>query len=362
MKAVYIHIPFCSNICTYCDFCKMYYNKKYVTKYLEELEKEIKNNYNRETIETIYIGGGTPSSLDLEELEYLLKITEYFKTNNNLEFTVECNIENCSYEKLELLKKYNVNRLSFGVQTFNSNFLKILGRKHNKEETFNVIECSKKLGFDNINIDLMYAFTGQTIDDLKKDLDLFLKLDINHISTYSLIIEPNTILGINDYENIDEDLDYEMYSLIESTLKEHGYKHYETSNFAKEGFVSKHNLTYWNNLEYYGFGLGASGYINSIRYNNTRSLNNYLKGNYVLDKHELSKQEKMEEEMFLGLRKLDGVNKKDFKNKYGIDIKDVFDIDPEIKKGLLIDDGNNIYIPEKYQYISNQVLIKFIGE
>ena len=362
MKAVYIHIPFCSNICTYCDFCKMYYNKKHVTKYLEELEKEIKNNYNRETIETIYIGGGTPSSLDLEELEYLLKITEYFKTNNNLEFTVECNIENCSYEKLELLKKYNVNRLSFGVQTFNPNFLKVLGRKHNKEETFNVIECAKKLGFDNINIDLMYAFNGQTIDDLKKDLDLFLKLDINHISTYSLIIEPNTILEINDYENIDEDLDYEMYSLIENTLKEHGYKHYETSNFAKEGFVSKHNLTYWNNLEYYGFGLGASGYINSIRYNNTRSLNNYLKGNYVLDKHELSKQEKMEEEMFLGLRKLDGVNKKDFKNKYGIDIKDAFDIDPEIKKGLLIDDGNNIYIPEKYQYISNQVLIKFIGE
>ena len=362
MKAVYIHIPFCSNICTYCDFCKMYYNKKHVTKYLEELEKEIKNNYNGETIETIYIGGGTPSSLDLEELEYLLKITEYFKTNNNLEFTVECNIENCSYEKLELLKKYNVNRLSFGVQTFNPNFLKVLGRKHNKEETFNIIKFAKELGFDNINIDLMYAFNGQTIDDLKKDLDLFLKLNINHISTYSLIIEPNTVLGINNYENIDEDLDYEMYRLIENTLKEHGYKHYETSNFAKEEFVSKHNLTYWNNLEYYGFGLGASGYINGIRYNNTRSLNNYLKGNYVLDKHELSKQEKMEEEMFLGLRKLDGVNKKDFKNKYGIDIKDAFDIDPEIKKGLLIDDGNNIYIPEKYQYISNQVLIKFIGE
>lgn len=362
MKAVYIHIPFCSNICTYCDFCKMYYNKKHVTKYLEELEKEIKNNYNGETIETIYIGGGTPSSLDLEELEYLLKITEYFKTSSNLEFTVECNIENCNYEKLELLKKYNVNRLSFGVQTFNSKFLEILGRKHNKEETFNIIECAKELGFNNINIDLMYAFNGQTIDDLKKDLDLFLKLNINHISTYSLIIEPNTILEINNYKNIDEDLDYEMYSLIENTLKEHGYKHYETSNFAKNGFVSKHNLTYWNNLEYYGFGIGASGYINGVRYNNTRSINNYLRGKYILDKHELSKQEQMEEEMFLGLRKLDGINKQAFKNKYGIDIKDAFDIDTEIKKGLLIDDGNNIYIPEEYQYISNQVLIKFIGE
>lgn len=362
MKAAYIHIPFCNNICTYCDFCKMYYNKEFVTKYLKELESEIKNNYNNELIETIYIGGGTPSSLDIKELEYLLKITKIFKTSNNLEFTFECNIENCSFEKLELLKKYNVNRLSFGVQTFNNKFLKILGRKHNKEEVFNVIENAKKLGFNNINIDLMYAFNEQTINDLKKDLDLFLKLDINHISTYSLIIEPNTILGIKDYKNIDEDLDYEMYSLIENVLKEHGYKHYETSNFAKNGFVSKHNLTYWNNLEYYGFGLGASGYVNGIRYNNTRSLNNYLKGNYVLDKHELSKQERMEEEMFLGLRKLDGVNKKDFKNKYGIDIKDAFDIAPEIKKGLLIDDGNNIYIPEKYQYISNQVLIKFIGE
>ena len=362
MKAVYIHIPFCTHICTYCDFCKMYYNKKYVLKYLKELEIEIKNNYNGETIETIYIGGGTPSSLDLEELEYLLKTTKIFKTSNNLEFTVECNIENSSYDKLKLLKKYNVNRLSFGVQTFNSKFLKILGRKHNKEEVLNVIKNAKELGFNNINIDLMYAFNGQTIDDLKKDLDLFLKLDINHISTYSLIIEPNTILEINNYKNINEDLDYEMYRLIENTLKENGYKHYETSNFAKDGFGSKHNLTYWNNLEYYGFGLGGSGYINEVRYNNTRSLNNYLKGKYVLNKHKLSKQEQMEEEMFLGLRKLDGVSKEVFKNKYGCNIKDVFNIDTEIKKGLLIDDGNNIYIPEEYQYISNQVLIKFIGD
>ena len=360
VNSVYIHIPFCDSICTYCDFCKFIKNDKWTNSYLDELEKEIKDKYNFEEINTIYIGGGTPSSLNIEELNKLFKIIKIFKLSKNLEFTFECNIENIDYDKLKLLYENGVNRLSIGVQTFNEKFLKYLNRNHKKDDVIKKISTAKKIGFKNINIDLMYAFPGETIDDLNKDIDEFLKLDISHISLYSLMIEPNTKLFIDKEKNISEDLDYEMYENICNRLSKYNYEHYEISNFAKAGYESKHNLTYWNNLEYYGFGIGASGYINGIRYENTRSINKYLSGKYESESHKLDIKEKIENEFILGLRKIKGINKIDFKNKYNIDIKNIEVVRKLISTNKLIEDEKNIYINPKYIYTSNEILIEFI--
>lgn len=358
IKSVYIHIPFCDQICSYCDFCKMFYSENLVDKYLEELKREIEKNYKNELIETLYIGGGTPSSLNLKQLTRLFEIIKIFNLSQNIEFTFECNL-NINYEKLELLFKNKVNRLSFGVQSFNEKNLKFLNRNHNKEDIFNVIENAKKIGFKNINIDLIYALPNQTLKELENDLDLFLKLDVPHISTYSLIIEPNTIIYNNKINNIDEELDYKMYELINKKLKD--YNHYEISNFSKKGYESKHNLTYWNNLEYYGFGLSSSSYINNIRYDNTRSINEYLKGNYILNKEEIDLNKKLEYEFILGFRKIKGINIKDFYNKYNINILDNEIIKKLIKENKLINDNENIYINPKYIYVENSILQEFIN-
>lgn len=355
-KSVYIHIPFCDSICSYCDFAKFLKSTNYVKQYLVSLEKEIKNNYQGDLINTIYVGGGTPTCLNLEELEQLLKIIEVFKTEN-LEYTFEGNIENICEEKIKLLAKYGVNRISIGIQTFNEKHLAFLNRKHKKDEVFAKINMIKKY-IKNINVDLMYAFKDQTLEELKEDLKLFKQLDVPHISTYSLIIEKNTVLYNQNIKNIDPDLDYEMYELIKKELA--NYHHYEISNFALKGYESRHNLVYWNNLEYYGFGLGASGYLNSVRYTNTRSINKYFKGDYLFESHKLDKDEKIENELILGFRKTSGINVCDFKIKYGIDIFDVKNINKLLKEEKLILKDNNIFINPKYLYVSNDILVLFI--
>lgn len=360
IKSVYIHIPFCDSICSYCDFCKFLKNDDWIDKYLDALNNEVKDKYNGEVIDTIYIGGGTPSCLNLEQLQKLFNTIKIFKTSKNVEFTFECNIENIKEEKLELLYKNKVNRLSIGIQTFNQKFLSYLNRNHNDKMIIDRINIAKKIGFNNINIDLIYALSNQTLEELNEDLDKYLKLDINHISTYSLIIEPNTKLSINNEANIDEDLDYEMYKLICKKLEKNGYNHYEISNFAKVGYESKHNLTYWNNNEYYGFGLGASGYINNIRYENTRSINKYLNGDYLFESHKLDIKEKIENEFILGLRKINGINKNDFKLKYNIDIKSIEIVNKLLNENKLLEDKENIYINPDYIYVSNEILVNFI--
>lgn len=360
VKSVYIHIPFCHNICSYCDFCKIFYNEKIVNDYLDSLNREIIANYNGEVIDTIYIGGGTPSSLNINQLNKLFEIIKIFKLSKTYEFTFECNVDDINDEMAKILYDNGVNRISVGVQTFNRNLLSVLNRYHDKKEIIKNINLLKKY-FNNINVDFIYAIPGEKFSDVKNDIDSFLKLDINHISTYSFILEPNTILGINNKETINEEMDAKMYNYICSMLSNNGFKHYEISNFAKDGYESKHNLTYWNNLEYYGFGLGASGYINDIRYTNTKSLKHYINNsNLHIEEHLLSKKEKMENEMILGLRKISGVNKKDFYYKYGINIYDVFNIDYLISKKLLFDNGENIYIPSEYLYVQNSILINFL--
>ena len=352
VDSVYIHIPFCKNICKYCDFSKIYYNDDIISKYLISLENEINNNYKSKSLKSLYIGGGTPSSLSKKHLEKLFDILNIFIFNEYYEFTFECNIEDINEELLILLKKNRVNRLSIGVQSFNKKILDILGRNY-CNDYFDKINLCKKY-FTNINIDLIYGINGETINDLKNDLDKYLELNIPHISIYSLILEDNTLLKINNYIELDDDTTREMYDIITKTLKDNGYIHYEISNFSKEGYNSIHNLTYWNNDKYYGFGLGASGYINNIRYTNTRSINKYLNNDYLYDKETIDKKLDMSYFMILGLRKIKGVSELDFYKRYNTNISDIFNID-----NLSYKDGY-YYIDEDKLFIENSILVDFV--
>lgn len=356
---IYIHIPFCDCICSYCDFCKILYNNKYINNYLDNLEKEIRNRYKNELIKSIYIGGGTPSSLSYQELERLFNIIKIFKLDSNYEFTIECNVNNLDINKIKLFKDNGVNRVSLGVQSFNKEILTILNRSHIYKEVYNVINNLKNNNINNINIDLIYG-VNDNIDIVKKDVDYFLSLDIPHISCYSLIIEDNTLLKINNYQNIDEDIEYEMYKYIENKLTSNGYIHYEISNYAKEGYQSTHNINYWDNGSYYGFGLGSVSYIDNYRISNTKNISKYNKGIYISNREYEDMNTNMSNDMILGLRKIKGVSISKFYNKYKKDIREVFDIDDLINNKILIIDNDNIYIDSKYIYLSNQVLIRFI--
>ena len=356
---IYIHIPFCDCICSYCDFCKILYNNKYINNYLDNLEKEIINRYKNELIKSLYIGGGTPSSLSYQELERLFNIIKIFKLDNNYEFTIECNVNNLDINKIKLFKDNGVNRVSLGVQSFNKEILTILNRSHTYKEVYNVINNLKNNNINNINIDLIYG-VNDNIDIVKKDIDYFLSLDIPHISCYSLIIEDNTLLKINNYQNIDEDIEYEMYKYIENKLTSNGYIHYEISNYAKEGYSSIHNINYWDNGSYYGFGLGSVSYIDNYRISNTKNISKYNKGIYISNREYEDMNTNMSNDMILGLRKIKGVSISKFYNKYKKDIREVFDIDDLINNKILIIDNDNMYIDSKYIYLSNQVLIRFI--
>ena len=358
VKSAYIHIPFCNNICSYCDFCKLLYNKNFVKKYLDALEKEITNNYKNEILDTIYVGGGTPSSLSVSELNKLFSIIKIFKLSKEYEFTFEVNIEDITEEKLEILKGNKVNRLSIGIESFNNKYLKYLGRNYTSDIINEKVELAKKY-FDNINVDLMYALKNESLNDLEEDIDKILKLDIKHISCYSLIIEKNTKLYIDNTKYISDDLDSDMYDLIDKKL-ENKYHRYEVSNYSITSYESRHNLTYWKNNEYYGFGLGAAGYIDNIRYTNTRNLSKYISGNYEKQEEVLTKEDKIKYEFILGLRLTNGINKYNFNKKYGININEIEIIKELINKGLLIDDKINIYVPKKYFYVLNDILVNFV--
>ena len=359
-KGVYIHIPFCKTICSYCDFCKVFYNERWVKKYLECLKEEINDIYMNEEIESIYIGGGTPSALSLKSLERLFEIIKLFKKSNLKEFSFECNLNDINEELLKILKSNGVNRLSIGIESFNKEKLKYMGRNHSFQEALEKITLCRNCGFDNINVDFIYGFHFETLKMMNKDLKLILKLKPDHISTYSLMIEDNTLLKINDFKNIDEELDALMYKTICKKLKKKKYNHYEVSNFSLNKKESIHNLRYWNNQEYYGFGLSASGYIDKIRYTNTKSLTKYLNGEYSGEKEILTSQDIMDNHLMLGLRLTKGVNYDEFKQIYQKNMEDVYPIKPLLKNGDLVTKKGNILINPDKLYIMNEILIKMI--
>lgn len=359
-RVVYIHIPFCKTICSYCDFCKMFYDQKWSRKYLIKLKEEIDDLYNGEEVKSIYVGGGTPSVLPRSELLFLMETVKVFKRSLNCEFTFECNVDDITEELLSILKRYRVNRLSIGVQSFQKDNQHILGRHHEFSDVESKMALIREYGFKNVNLDLIYAVPGETVKMLRDDLRLYMKLKPDHISTYSLMIEPNTLLWKEKIRPIPEEIDEDMYMYICSFLARKGYGHYEISNFALEGKESHHNLTYWDNEEYYGFGLGASGYLDQIRYTNTKSLTKYLSGEFRDVQELLSEKDIMDNEMMLGFRKIKGICIKDFEEKYHVKMEDVYPIKPLLKNGDLEEKKGYIYIPKEKLYVMNEILLKMI--
>ncbi len=359
-KGLYIHIPFCKTICSYCDFCKVFYNDDWAFNYLNALTKEILDNYRNEEIETIYIGGGTPSSLSSKHLIRLFKMLKYFNIKNLKEFTFECNLNDINSELLEILKSAGVTRLSIGIESFNLDKLKLMNRNHTFIDAKVRMKLCRDYGFNNINIDFIYGFSIDTIKSVKEDLKKIISLNPEHISTYSLLLEKNTLLYLENQTRLNEDEDAKLYEMICKILKKNNYIHYEVSNFAKKGYESKHNLLYWCNREYYGFGLSASGYIDKIRYTNTLSLTNYLKGIYSLEKDLLTTKDIMDNHLMLGFRLTNGFNIEEFEKIYNVKLEDEYPIKPLLKNGDLIQKKGNIFINPDKLYIMNEILLKMI--
>jgi len=315
-KSAYIHIPFCSAKCFYCAFTSTC-NTKLETGYIISLLKDIDTNYEKNKLETLYIGGGTPSLLPLSHIQ---KILNKFNFSENCEITFELNPENANFEYIKGLQALGINRLSIGIQTFNDDILASIGRKHNASEAINAVKTAKNAGFKNISVDLIYGLPKQTIKQFGKDLTMAKELDVQHISLYGLKIEDNSVFGKKLPENLpDDDIQADMYLKATNELKD--FTHYEISNFARsEEYKSKHNLTYWENNEYYGFGCSAHGYENGIRYANSFDIHKYIENPLMKDfGHTETEKEKLEEEIFLGLRLTDGLNTNDINKKYGID-------------------------------------------
>ena len=370
---IYIHIPFCIKKCEYCDFVSYCNKKEYVPQYINALKKEIKNNINKEyKITTIYIGGGTPSSI---EENYIADIIETIKLNmndedlkdfENIEVTIEVNPGTVNKEKLQVYKKIGINRLSIGLQETHNELLKSIGRIHTYEEFIKTYNLARKIGFNNINVDLMIALPNQTIQDIKENLEKITKLNPEHISVYSLILEEGTPFYNKYNENKiklpDEELERNMYWYVKNTLENNGYMHYEISNFSKKGFESKHNMNCWNQEEYLGFGVAAHSYNNKIRYSNTNSIEEYIKGSNKIIHEEQTLEDMQKEYMLLGLRKIEGINIQKFKNKFAQNPIFIFkeQLNKLVDEELIVVDGNEIKLTNKGLDLANIVWEEFV--
>jgi len=370
--SAYVHIPFCTQICYYCDFSKVFIKNQPVDSYLEHLIEEY-HSYNIKKLRTLYIGGGTPTALSAPQLAFLLeKLTDKLDLSYLEELTIEANPGDLDEEKIAVLKDSPVNRVSLGVQTFNDRMLKQIGRSHSEKDIYENIANLKKAGFDNISIDLIYALPKQTMEDVKTNVAKAIALDIPHMSLYSLILENHTVfmnrMRRGKLPLPKEDLEAEMFEYIIAELEKAGFEHYEISNFSKPGFESRHNLMYWDNAEYYGIGAGASGYVDGVRYKNHGPIRHYLQaveaGHARVQEEVLTLKEKMEEEMFLGLRKKSGVSKKRFEEKFGLSFEDQYGavVSELTEQGLLVPDKDIVRMTKQGLFLGDTVAEKFILE
>ena len=354
-KSCYVHVPFCDSICSYCDFSRTIAKEEIKEQWLERICDEIQNS-RVEHLSTLYFGGGTPSSLNEIQIQ---KISSLFqsKLDDVYEWTIECNPESVTESKAKLYSALGINRISLGVQSFKDELLMSIGRKHTKETILQAVSILKQNGFSNISIDLIYALPNQTLEDVQNDLEQFLALDLPHLSIYSLQIEENSVFGKNHLEPADSELEADMYDFICEFLKAHGYEHYEISSFCKSGMYSRHNLCYWMDEDFIGIGCGASGRENGIRYDNDRSLKDYI-ANGVL-RHEQDTDGPFEAIM-MGLRTSFGVHLLKFSEKYGFDIKDRYkNVLDKYKNELTIKEGC-LVCTEAGFHILNTILIDFL--
>ncbi|MEG0371317.1 MAG: radical SAM family heme chaperone HemW, partial [Clostridium sp.] len=362
------HIPFCAKKCLYCDF-NSFSNRKLEDEYIESLIKEIRLITDTE-FETIFIGGGTPTILSIHNLKLLLNSLDKFSPK---EFTVECNPGTLTKENLTLMKSKGVNRLSIGLQSTHDRILKSLGRIHTYKEFLDGYNMSREVGFQNINIDLMFAVPGQGLEEFKESLQEVSKLNPEHISAYSLIVEEGTPFYEMKLKGelfvVDEDVEREMYDYLIEFLESKEYKWYEISNFAKDNLESLHNKAYWNGREYIGVGAGAHSYSNNRRYSNVKEIEQYIEsinngdGKNIEQEEYINKRAAMEEFMFLGLRMIDGISKKEFLKRFSVCIESVYEDQLRRLQGLnlLSVEGDQIKLTRKGVNFSNSVFIEFIN-
>ena len=366
MTGIYIHVPFCVQKCKYCDFASYpsEYSRRY--DYAEALVSEM-SQYEGMYADTIYIGGGTPTCLDAECLEFLLKnINSIFNISADAEFTVEANPGTVDVHKANLLRKYGVNRVSIGAQSFNDKELKLLGRIHDSKDICCTYKLLRDCGFDNLSLDLMYALPEQGIEDLSTSINKVLTLNPEHISCYGLKFEDGTPFG--DYlkkgilKETDEDVFADMYELICKELKNSGYIHYEISNFAKEGMASRHNLKYWNCEDYLGFGVAAASCVGLRRFTHSAGLDDYFNGYLLSEDYTMDTDEAMREFVILGLRVLNkGVNKNEFKSRFSLNLDEVFAEQIARFSKFISNDENTIKLSEKAALVSNSILCEFMN-
>ncbi|NEN84254.1 radical SAM family heme chaperone HemW [Paenibacillus elgii] len=375
-KAVYIHIPFCTNKCHYCDFNSYVLKGQPVMDYLDALEREMERMVQAVPpgeIETIFVGGGTPTVLTPEQMEvFLRRVRAYFPAwSPQLEFTMEANPGTTDLEKLQAMKEGGVNRISFGVQSFDNGLLEGIGRIHNTDDVYRSLENARKAGFTNLSIDLMFGLPKQTKAVMEATLKEALALDLPHYSIYSLKVEENTLFHTL-YERgqlplPEEDEEIGMFLLIMERLRSAGYGQYEISNFARPGYESRHNAMYWRNQSYYGLGAGAHGYVHGQRHVNIKGVQPYIdatrSGLPLLEKSAVEVHEAMEDFMMVGLRMLGGVRKADFNEQFGMELDDVFGhvLQRQCSLGLLEGSAGGYKLSERGVLLGNEVFGEFLG-
>ncbi|REB09972.1 oxygen-independent coproporphyrinogen III oxidase [Sporosarcina sp. BI001-red] len=377
MRGIYIHIPFCHQICHYCDFNKVFFENQPVDEYIEMIDKELtllkQSGSDFTKVETVFFGGGTPTALTAKQLDRLLYIVHsHINVKNLTEFSTEANPDELTLDKLNVLKNGQVKRLSLGVQSFDEGLLKKIGRSHSPKQAIDVVNNARRAGFENISIDLIYALPGQTQTQWKDTLDQALALELPHYSGYSLIIEPKTVfynlMNKGRLPLPGEDEETVMFGELIDRMEQAGKSQYEISNFAIPGSESIHNMIYWENDEYAGIGAGAHGYLNGVRYANIAPLKRYMEH---VETGELPRKEEstvtlkesMEEEMFLGLRKTEGVSVKHFAEKFGVSLEEKYGavIQDLIQKDLVEQHENRIRLTRNGIFKGNEAFQQFLG-
>ena len=367
--ALYIHIPFCKSKCIYCAFCSFVAKKEQIKKYFKALGKEIEEKSAKckdYEVSSIFIGGGTPSSVDGSYIKKIIDlIRKKYNVSNNAEISIECNPNSATKNLLKFYKDMGINRISFGVQSLFDDELKFLNRCHNRLDAINVINEAKNIGFKHINADLLIGLGTQTIDRFKEQILTLTDCGVDHLSCYMLQVEDGTTLQkIVQNENVllDEDACVDLYQEIINTLKEQGFNQYEVSNFAKNNGECKHNMSYWDLTEYLGFGLAAHSYFNGYRLENTSNFDDYVAGKYQIQEHKQTIDEEREEFVMLGLRTKNGINLAEYKNRFGMDLYE--EKKNEIKELVNLDmiSINNDVLKVNQQYFGclNSIIIKLL--
>jgi oxygen-independent coproporphyrinogen-3 oxidase len=358
VHALYVHIPFCEHLCAYCDFPKVLFNAKWAFSYLDELKKELQSE-SLTTVDTIYVGGGTPSVLPAPLLKDLLAYLRPYLASNG-EFTLEGNPESLDEGKLRLLYEGGVNRLSLGVESANPALLTMMGRHHSFADAQRVVSLAKKVGFRNINCDLIYALPGETLATLNQDIDALLSLDVDHLSTYCLSVNPGTLFHNQGRQEMEQGLAADQYELILRRLRAAGYDRYEVSNFCRNGQKSRHNQTYWKDEEYFAAGMGASGYLSGVRYDNTRNLSAYLAGHWRENEEKVTPQSALEYYFLTNLRLEEGFALTDFKKRFGFSFEERYAkvIQKAAQEGLAICSKDRFYPTDKGILLLDRLLIE----